>query len=119
MAGLLVLAHENICQISSRGPVFRPQVKGLHEGFFLLLLFPTVPPPLCPTSRPGLDNIPKLFFALVSTRPEESVMFISWTVDLGQPSHCPLYVQYAAYHIPSVTLHFGMNLISRCTETNK
>lgn len=34
MAGLLVLAHENICQISSRGPVFRPQVKGLHEVFF-------------------------------------------------------------------------------------
>lgn len=31
MAGLLVLAHENICQISSRGRVFRPQVKGLRE----------------------------------------------------------------------------------------
>lgn len=39
MAGLLVLAHENICQISSRGPVFRPQVKGLHECFFLFLCF--------------------------------------------------------------------------------
>ena len=40
MAGLLVVAHENICQISSRGPVFRPQVKGLHEVlFFFLLLF--------------------------------------------------------------------------------
>lgn len=34
MAGLLVLAHENICQISGRGPVCRPQVKGLHECLF-------------------------------------------------------------------------------------
>lgn len=62
MAGLLVLAHENICQISSRGPVFRPQVKGLHHCYFfpLLLLFPSVLPPLSPTS---LDNKPKLHFA--------------------------------------------------------
>lgn len=35
MAGLLVLAHENMCQISSRGPVFRPQVKGLQRCFFI------------------------------------------------------------------------------------
>lgn len=56
MAGLLVLTHENICQISSRGPVFRPQVKGLHECFF-----PTVLARLSPTSRPWLDYIPKLF----------------------------------------------------------
>lgn len=74
MAGLLVLAHENICQISSRGPVFRPQVKGLHERvfFFILLWFPTVLPPLSlPVDRHRLDNIPKLFSALVLTRLED------------------------------------------------
>lgn len=37
MAGLLVLAHENICQISSRGRVFRPQVKGPHECLGVLV----------------------------------------------------------------------------------
>lgn len=41
--GLLVLTHENICHISSRGRVFQPQVKGPASS----LLFP-------------LDNIPKL-----------------------------------------------------------
>ncbi len=74
MAGLLVLAHENICQISSRGPVFRPQVKGLHEcffSFFLLLWFPPVLPSLSLPVDPGLNNVPKLFFALVLTRLED------------------------------------------------
>lgn len=61
MAGLLVLAHENICQISSQGPVFRPQVKGLHEVFFFLLLFPTALSPLSTTSSAELDNAPKLY----------------------------------------------------------
>lgn len=38
---VLVLYYENICQISSRGPEFRPQVKGLGIFFSCqLLLFP-------------------------------------------------------------------------------
>lgn len=44
MAGLLVLAHENICQISSRGRVFRPQVKGPHECLGLLQFPPALHP---------------------------------------------------------------------------
>lgn len=66
MAGLLVLAHENICQISSRGPVFRPQVKGLHCFFFsfcfcflLFFLLSRIP------SIPDISH--KLFLALFLT----------------------------------------------------
>lgn len=73
MAGLLVLAHENICQISSRGPVFRPQVKGLHECwvFFAFALVSYCSSSSLFTSRPRLDNTPKLFFALVLTQLED------------------------------------------------
>lgn len=44
MAGLLVLAHENICQISSRGRVFRPQVKGPQDCLGFLQFPPALHP---------------------------------------------------------------------------
>lgn len=64
MAGLLVLAHENICQISSRGRVFRPQVKGLHEClFFPLLLLPTA---LHPHAKKKKKNPPKDYWSVLT-----------------------------------------------------
>lgn len=59
MAGLLVLAHENICQISSRGRVSTSGEKVFMSVYFFLLF-----PPALPSFSPVLRLIIRLYIQI-------------------------------------------------------